>query len=109
MHEMTYGFQILKVFCKQKSDNKPWFTLQNNMKQQNTHLDMKLWFITLSRRRPVVAIPGKVVRYQWGQFGMRASPYTPSNIDGLLLTSCIEKTIQFHYCEQDSRFHETGF
>ncbi len=36
---------------------------------------------SLSRRRPVVAIPGKGVRCQWGQFGMRASPYAPPNID----------------------------
>ncbi len=35
----------------------------------------------LSRRRPVVAIPGKGVRCQWGQFGMRASPYASPNID----------------------------
>ncbi len=34
-----------------------------------------------SRHRPVVAIPGKGVRCQWGQFGMRASPYTPPNMD----------------------------
>ncbi len=42
----------------------------------------------LSRRRPVVAIPGKGVRCQWGQFGMRASPYAPPNIDqGILCMS----------------------
>ncbi len=35
----------------------------------------------LSRCRPVMAIPGKGVRYQWGQFGMRASPYALPNID----------------------------
>ncbi len=34
-----------------------------------------------SRRRPVVAILGKGVRCQWGQFGMRASPYAPPNIE----------------------------
>ncbi len=39
--------------------------------------------VWLSRRRPVVAIPGKGVRCQWGQFGMRASPYAPSNIESL--------------------------
>ncbi len=38
---------------------------------------------TLSRRRPVVAIPGKGVRCQCGQFGMRASPYAPPNIESL--------------------------
>ncbi len=32
-------------------------------------------------RRPVVAIPGKEIRCQWGQFGMRASPYAPPNIE----------------------------
>ncbi len=30
--------------------------------------------------QPVVAIPGKGVRCQCGQFGMRASPYAPPNI-----------------------------
>ncbi len=48
----------------------------------------------LSRRRPVAAIPGKGVRCQWGQFGMRASPYDPPNIDHTLfyqfLSLCIK-------------------
>ncbi len=35
----------------------------------------------MSQRWPVVAIPGKGVRCQWGQFSMRASPYAPLNID----------------------------
>ncbi len=35
----------------------------------------------LSRRRPVVAIPGKGVRCQWGHFDMRASPDAPPNIE----------------------------
>ncbi len=35
----------------------------------------------LSRRRPIVVIPGKGVWYQWGQFGMRASSYAPPNIE----------------------------
>ncbi len=35
----------------------------------------------LSWRRPVVAILGKGVRCQWGQFGMCALPYAPPNID----------------------------
>ncbi len=44
----------------------------------------------LSRRRPVVAIPpGKGVRCQWGQFGMRASPYAPPNIESRLLVSSV--------------------
>ncbi len=34
-----------------------------------------------SRHRPIVAIPGKGVWCQWGQFGMRASLYAPPNID----------------------------
>ncbi len=35
----------------------------------------------VARCRPIVAIPGKRVRCQWGQFGMRALPFTPQNID----------------------------
>ncbi len=38
-------------------------------------------FPPLSRCRPLVAIPGKGVRCQWGQFGMRASPCAPPNIE----------------------------
>ncbi len=44
----------------------------------------KLYPLLWSRRRPVVAIPGKGVRCQWGHFGMRALPYTLPNIDPLL-------------------------
>ncbi len=43
--------------------------------------------VSVSRHRPVVAIPGKVVRCQWGQFGMRASPYAPPNIEWLVYKS----------------------
>ncbi len=45
---------------------------------------LSLWLVQhspLSRRMPYVAIPGKGVRCLWGQFGMRASPYAPPNID----------------------------
>ncbi len=38
-------------------------------------------FPPLSQHRPFVTIPGKGVRCQWGQFGMRASPYAPPNIE----------------------------
>ncbi len=41
----------------------------------------------LSRRRPIMAILGKGVRCQWGQFGMRASPYAPPNIDRTICDS----------------------
>ncbi len=41
----------------------------------------------LSRCRPVMAIPGKGVQCQCCQFGMRASPYTPPNIESTSLTS----------------------
>ncbi len=42
--------------------------------------------------RPLVAIPGKEVRCQWGQFGMRASPYAPSNIDH-------KRVAKFTFCD----------
>ncbi len=47
----------------------------------------------LSRRRSVVAIPGKGVRCQWGQFGMRASPYAPPNIDRLSIRILIYRSL----------------
>ncbi len=49
----------------------------------------------LSWRRPIVAILGKGVRCQWGQFGMRASPYAPPNIDWCKV---IKFTVKNHPC-----------
>ncbi len=63
-------------------------------------------FPSLSRRRSVVAIPGKVVRCQWGQFGMRASPYAPPNID-LLKTKCCQKSKHYRNLQNDSTMNNS--
>ncbi len=50
-------------------------------------------FSPLSRHRADLAIPGKRVWCLWGQFGMRASPYAPSNINGFTLGRTLKKII----------------